>query len=143
MPTLNEFKEEYIKWSEGQHAEKTVAANDLALRKLIDFVDGDTLLDEISAKHCDQFMSSQKELKPNSINNYFRHNKAAFNVAIKWGYLTKNPWIEVKPIPKTKEPPKFMTKREVSNLIDGTENDDLRDIIVRLLSSGRRRKEFL
>jgi len=145
MITLKEFKKEYIEtYSKGNHAPKTVAANDLALRKLIDFV-GDVPLDQIETKHCMQFMSKQKEngLKPNSINNYFRHNKAAFNVAIKFGYLKKNPWVDVKPQKKEKQLPKFLTKHEIGKLLDGTENKDLRDIIEGLISTGRRRKELL
>ena len=62
MITLKEFKREYIEtYSKGNHAPKTVAANDLALRKLIDFV-GDVPLDQIETKHCMQFMSKQKDL---------------------------------------------------------------------------------
>ena len=143
--TLNDFINEYLTWSKGVHAPKTLDANSLALRKFSTHVGDHMQLTDIGPRHVDQFMSLQisKGLKPTSVNNYYRHLKAAFGKAETWELIPNNPFTKVRPIRQDKTPPAFIPKDELAAFLKGIEGFELRMLTTAYCATGRRRKELL
>ena len=141
---LSEFNKEYIEYSKGHHAPNTVVANELAMRMIAEFCN-DIDIKEVTTRHCDQFMSHEKArgLKSSTVNNYYRHGKAAFNKAIVWGYLESNPWQKIKPLRTEKAPPKFLTREQIQKFLPGIKDPYMKNLITAYLATGRRRCELL
>ena len=83
-----------------------------------------------------------------SVNQYISSVRTLFSYARKFGYLEKNPALDLKTVKKPKVMPNFMTKVEVNNLCQMPENNELlwktRDhaIFTMLYSSGCRISEI-
>lgn len=95
---LTEFIEKYQKYSEATKAENTFLLDDHSLRVLKEFV-ADIYLKNISYKMLEDFkLKRMEQVKSTSVNLEIRHLKAAYEMARKWGYITSNPFQEVKQI---------------------------------------------
>lgn len=145
MTTLKQFTEEFLLWSEGAHRPNTVKANIQALKKFAAFVGQDIALKDIGARSADLFMAQQRKegKKPSSVNNFYRHLKAAFRKAMAWEYLDKNPFDQVKALRRDKAEPVFLTKEQVSTFLDSIQDTDSRLIVTGYLATGRRRSELV
>jgi integrase len=70
--------------------------------------------------------------------------KAAFNQAVKWELIPKNPFKEVKQIKvKYANIPKFLSKEEIKKLLDTIPAGQFRDLILFYIYTGCRRDEAL
>jgi integrase/recombinase XerC len=94
--TLSEFRDRYIA-SRGTRSKHTLRADLFAFGKLIAFA-GDVLVSTLSREDVGRFHTSLTAagLKKNSIAAIGRHLRAAFNEAIEWGILEKNPYRKAK-----------------------------------------------
>lgn len=141
---LDQFTTDYLAWSAGVHRPNTVTANRQALRRFKGHV-GDLDLTAIGPRHADQFLSACRTsgLKATSVNNYYRHLKAAFTKAVAWELIPANPFAKVRPIRQEKTPPKFIPKEKVAAFLAGIEDEDVRFLLTAYLGTGRRRVELL
>lgn len=141
---LSEFKTEYVEYSKGHHAENTTVANELALRKFAEFCD-DIDIKDVTTLECDKFMSHGKTngLRSTTVNNYYRHCKAAFNKAVIWDFLEVSPWDKIKPLRIEKTPPKFLTREQIQKFLPGIKDPYMKTLITAYLATGRRRGELL
>ena len=111
--TLAQFKEIVLNHYEKQpdRSEKSTASSTIALDYLTNFtgeIDLRRLDYELMQKWV-QWLSQQvtrreMPLSVNSINNFIRTNKAAFNLGYKWGYLDVNPLDDIKELKEKRKP---------------------------------------
>lgn len=64
------------------------------------------------------------------------------NYAIKQGYLIENPAKQISKLKEPKNPPRFLTKDEITQLLNGSQNSKLYPIIVTGLYTGARLGEL-
>lgn len=141
---LSEFNLEFAEYSKGHHAPNTSVANELALRLFEEFCN-DADIKDVTTLECDKFMSHGKArgLKASTVNNYYRHCKAAFNKAVIWERLEINPWNKIKPLRTEKTPPKFLTREQIQKFLPGIKDPYMKSLITAYLATGRRRGELL
>lgn len=141
---LSEFIEKYQKYSEATKAENTFLLDGHSLRVLKEFL-GDIYLKNITYKMLEDFkLKRMEQVKSTSVNLEIRHLKAAFEMARKWGYITSNPFKDVKQIKiKSNNLPKFLTKIQVKELLEIIPEGNFKDLIQLYLYTGCRRNEGL
>jgi integrase len=84
------------------------------------------------------------QVKSTSVNLEFRHLKAAFETAVKWAYLSKNPFRGIKQVKvKGKNLPKYLTKEQVAVLLATIPEGEFKNLISFYLYTGCRRQEVL
>lgn len=142
---LKQFADDYLAWSKGVHRPNTVTSNSLALRRFMDHVPGETELAGVGPRHADQFLSACRAagLKATSVNNYYRHLKAAFQKAVAWELVTSNPFSKVRPIRQSKEQARFIPKEKLAEFLAAIADEDARLLLTAYLATGRRRCELL
>jgi len=143
--SLKEFIDEYLKWSEPRKSLASYKRDKWSLNRFLEVV-GDKPLKAITFKDVDfylGFLLSQGR-KPSGINVDYRHLKAAFNKALEWGYLKKNPFSKVKPLKVPHRPPKFLSKEEVEEVLKYLRNKDssFYSVVLFAIETGCRRKEI-
>jgi len=124
--TLEEFNEKYEKLCRDdlELAEKTRALNSLAFKSLISCV-GNKKLNALTHEEIVDWKQNliQKKRSRTTIAIYFRHLRAAFNNAVKWGMVETNPFLlVVEPKEKgrsKKTKDKDMSYEEVRRLFSG------------------------
>lgn len=141
---LDTFTTDYLAWSAGVHRPNTVTANRQALRRFKDHV-GDLDLAAIGPRHADQFLSACRTsgLKATSVNNYYRHLKAAFTKAVAWELIPANPFAKVRPIRQDKAQPHFIPRDKLGPFLEGIKDEDARLLLMAYCATGRRRVELL
>ena len=141
---LDQFTTDYLAWSAGVHRPNTVTANRQALRKFRERV-GDLDMTAIGPRHADQFLSACRTagLKATSVNNYYRHLKAAFTKAVAWELIPANPFAKVRPIRQDKAQPHFIPKDKLGPFLEGIQDEDARLLLMAYCATGRRRVELL
>ena len=84
------------------------------------------------------------EVKPTSVNLELRHLKSAFETAVRWGNIQKNPFRAVKQLKiKHANHTKFFTKGEVKELLETIPDGIFKNLIYFYLYTGCRRGEAL
>ena len=144
--SLQDFYREYLEIGPDlEDSKKTFYANRLALRKLLAIAGGQIKLDKISKKHIDILISQSRRdgLSIASINNYIRHSKAILTRAIEWEYIKVNPLRNIKEIKTERKKPKFIDRKALPNFISSLEDQELKQLVVGYLTTGRRRCELL
>lgn len=93
---LSKFFLEYFAYAKGYKAGTTISNEERYARKFVDYV-GDRTLRSIDAQKLDMWKSHVlSSLSATTFNIERRFLHAAFNVAVKWKYLDKNPMTEIK-----------------------------------------------
>ena len=88
---LKGFIEKYLEYSKANKAKKTYLLDRQALNNFIVFVGNKNLL-EINNYNVEKYKTHRLEtIAKTSINIELRHLKAAFSMAVKWGFIQKNP----------------------------------------------------
>lgn len=97
--TLSQFLNRYIA-GRGDRKADTIRADKNAFRKLIEYFGENTFVATVRREEVRQWMSSLKDAgeKQNSIHNYCRHLRAAWNEAMEWTppLARKNPFAKLK-----------------------------------------------
>ena len=111
---LSRFIDEFLEYSAGAHRPKT---KDLYFTALGEFyrVAGDTPLHKLGVREIEAFLAAKaKEVAASTLRTYYVHLSAAFGTALRWSYLSKNPFCQV---PKPKLPEKLPCLSAGMNLI--------------------------
>ncbi len=141
---LSEFIEEYLKYSKATKAEKTAEMDARALRNFLK-MHGDIKISKIGFKHAEDYKIQRlQSLKPVSVNMDLRQLKAAFEKAVNWEYIPKNPFkgiVQCKVI--SSNLPKFLSKEDVNLLLEVIPEGEFRRFILFCLYTGCRRGEAL
>lgn len=78
-----------------------------------------------------------------SFNIELRHLKAAFSMAVKWGFIQKNPVKVVKQLKLNSRLPTYLEFHEIENFLNMIDNIEYKRYFQFLLYTGCRRKEAL
>ena len=143
--TLSQFMEEYLEWSEHRKSLPSYKRDKWSLEKFKEVV-GDKPLRAITSRDVDTYFNIllSQGRKPNGINIDYRHLKAAFNKAVEWGYISKNPFTQIKPLKVPYRPPKFLSEEEVRRVLDylSQKDPEFYDVVLFAIETGCRRKEI-
>ncbi|MFH0882502.1 MAG: tyrosine-type recombinase/integrase [bacterium] len=141
---LSEFIERYRIYSEMNKAASTALRDHDVLRRLFEFV-GDLQLREITRAMIESYISKRiRGVRPGTVNVELRHMKAAFNQAIRWELLERNPvkGIRLLKIPQS-DVPKYLEKEQIDRLLDAMQDDPLLPLVKFYLFTGARLREGL
>ena len=147
LPDINveAFADEYVEtYSSVNKASSTCRIDALSLKRWIEF-SGDIPISNVTAKMIEQYKQErQKTIKPVSLNIELRALKAAFQVAVSWGYLKENPFKKVKQIRiEETDVPRHLTREEISRLLNAVDDEKMRLLFEIYLNTGGRRNEVL
>ncbi len=147
--TLKVFKEDYKKWSEEmKKAPDSIRSDELSLRTFIDRI-GNKKLAAITVKDLDDFNAKILKAKRSveTLNTYIRRLRAAFNKAVEWGYLERNPYdkkgrgkVLIKGVKKL---PRFLEPDEFPKMFDAIKDPDFRAMVLLYIITGCRRAELV
>ncbi|MDI6766027.1 MAG: tyrosine-type recombinase/integrase [Bacteroidota bacterium] len=143
LKTLNEFYIDYQEYSKSVHTIKTQKSIENAFREFIRIV-GDVRLDKIGVREIESFLAQKKaEASEWTARKYYIHLASAFETAIRWNYISTNPFKKVQK-PKTKEvQPLFLTKEEMKSLLNIIDDVQLKNLYLVAVFTGLRLGELL
>ena len=88
---LSEFAGKYLRFSKATKALNTYLLDERILRFLHEFL-GDIQLRAITPEHIEEYKVRRLAgVRPASVNLEIRHLKSAFETALKWGVIDRNP----------------------------------------------------
>lgn len=143
--TLDDFRTEFLEWSEQNQPKSTFRAGRLALGKLMAETGGSVRLDALSLRDTDRMVTTARKAKLSiaSINCYLRHVRAVMGKAVEWKYVKVNPLAAVRELTGGERMPNFLSATEVATVLHTIEDIDLRRLVAAYLATGRRRTELL
>jgi integrase len=141
--SLKQFKEEYIKFSEGYHSISTQSAVVDAFR-WFDIIISNRTLTSITLRDIDRFVTHLRtNISLHSARKHYITLAAAFQKAVDWGYLQENLWRKVKrPKPPETDAP-FITIDEFKNVLAKIPDAEARNMASVAFHTGMRRGEVV
>ena len=105
---------------------------------------GNIQVAKINQYHIDKFKIQQlKRVSPITVNVYLRTLRAAFNHAIRWNDIEKNPFKGVEMVRIPERAPLYFKKEEIKQIMKAIKEDWLKDAISFTLLTGLRRGEMV
>jgi integrase len=143
--TLAEFRKRYTEEARAGMSGKTIKQDDLSLRLLEDVIGGSIQIRAVTAGKIDDFKRAclGRGVKPQSVNSYLRHIKAALTYALDSGYIDKKQKIKMVPVGMTL--PHVLSPNQIQALLAEAKEIDIelwRYFMV-CLWTGARRSEVL
>ncbi|MDR3611037.1 MAG: tyrosine-type recombinase/integrase [Ignavibacteriaceae bacterium] len=140
--TLNEFTIKYLGVSRITHTDNSQRMAKSILEKFKEFVGSDVLLKNINKNMAESFILSTYQRAKYNAALQLRHLKAAFNRAIEWGFIEKNPFKGIKlRIPENN--PTFITKEELNTIVANEKDLMLKNIYLWAFHTGMRLSEIM
>lgn len=142
--TFSQFTEEFLNHIENRLTPNSYESYKFTFRKFKEFLNGDTLLNSISKKTVDEYVSYCKRIFKNknvTINKDLRQLKSAFNKAIVWEYVKTNPITHL--LKQEKQFPRYLTIEQIAKLVNAIKNEKFKTYIQIALLTGMRRNEIL
>ena len=143
--TLKEFIEEYLNYAEKNLAENTVRIVKNSFKYLLQIINPEISLKTISHKDIEKFIDFRlsQGVKKTTINMDLRHLKAAFNKALEWELIEKNPFSKIKLFKIKKQFPKFFTPEDIEKIKQTITNEKWLNLFEFYIYTGGRRNEVL
>lgn len=140
---LSKFSQEYLTYSSGVHSFHTQRSIKIAFREFIRIL-SDKPLQKISIRDIENFVATKKrEASDRTARTYFVTLASAFQSAVRWKYLSSNPFRSVGK-PKLPElQPAFLLKADFKLLLNATLDHDMRELFHFAVSTGMRLGEIL
>ena len=143
IKTLEDFATEYLDWIYQALAFNTVAQARSGFKKLMAHIPPTTQLHQITRHQVDLVLGNMAATaKASTVNTYFRIYITAFNKAVDWGYLKKNPFAKVKRLQEQEAFPRFLTHEEITAILTAETHHRYLGLFKVLLLTGCRRKEI-
>ncbi len=123
-------------------APRTITEARRTIDAVIDPVLGDVPLNELTARHVDEWLRTTDRLRPASRRRYFAILSAALGQAVRWGWIDRNP-ADRATLPELR--PAAITvpdKREISALIDAMPHEVWKMALRLAVMTGARRGEL-
>lgn len=137
------FSQEYKKYIKITFTSSYIKSVVLSFRHLLEFFGEYKLLVELSVKNIEEFKFYLIKSAPKGFVVYMRTLKAAFNIALEWGYITNNPFQRVKFRTGQKMKPLFITRDELQIVIDNEQSVLMRNIYLFAYNTGCRLGEIV
>jgi integrase len=143
-PTLEDFAAEYLDWVYQSKADNTHAQARSSFKSLMGHIPAATRLSQVTRHQVDLMQGNMaREVKASSVNARFRIYRAAFNKAVEWGYLDKNPFAGVKAIKEQEAFPRYLTHEEIALILEAETHPRYLALWQTLLLTGCRRMEIM
>ncbi|MCU7495343.1 MAG: tyrosine-type recombinase/integrase [Ignavibacteria bacterium] len=141
--TLNDFRREYMTFSQDNHAEKYRRSIELSLRHLTEYFGDDKSLSEIKTKDAERFEAFLRKSAPKGFKVYHRNLKAAFNKAKDWEYISENPFDKIR-LPKQQEfGSVYLDEDDLIRIVTAAKSDLLGDLFTFAFYTGCRVGEIV
>ncbi|WP_022846759.1 tyrosine-type recombinase/integrase [Desulfurobacterium sp. TC5-1] len=142
--TLSDFLNEYIEWVSESRSQGTYKKILTITKQFLEFC-GNIPIDALDVKLFDRYIIHlrKKKLSFQTINGHIRHLKAAFNKAVNWNYIDKNPIASYKLLKIQEKLPRFMMPEQIHKVASIIDNKILREIFYFLVYTGMRRGELV
>lgn len=149
------FKRDILQYVETNYAKRTYIIYEQALTHLTPIA-GDGSLTSLTAQHLEKYKSSrltgEKPVQPATVNIEIRAIKAAFNTAVRWQLLERNPFAGVKCLHVPERIPEYFTHEQFTSLIHKIDEfkDEkrkkrrwLKEVVLFAVGTGMRQAEVL
>jgi len=144
--SVQEFRNKYFAWAEQHKRPNTITVERLFFDQFVKFT-GIEYLGEARRDHVERFVlaKSKNGLKPLSINDALRHLQVLYNYAIKWGLTERNPFKGVERFKVEKNPPKYLSKEEIEQILTIAERHsrDIHWVFALGIYAGLRKNEIV
>jgi integrase len=140
---LQNFVDEYLAYVERNRAVKTLEGVRLVCKYLLSYFSPLRSIETIKLKDTECFLDSLKKSAPKGVYNYQRTLRAMWNKAIQWNYLRENPFEKIKLKKRQRITPAFVTEDQLEEIINSTENELVRDVIITAFCTGCRLGELI
>jgi len=143
VQTVTQFIGEFLPYGRVNLQPKTVDGYEAALRQLAS-LSGDIPLAAVTRRHIDAFKGKRLEkVKPATLNIELRSLRAAFNVALRWGLIEKNPFAKVQLARIPQLPPTYLSQEDFVRLLALIQEKWLKELMLFAVSTGLRRGEMV
>mgnify|MGYP000250607451 CR=1 FL=1 len=140
---LSSFIPKILDYVSINSAPKTQEVYRLSLNALLAII-GDKPLIRIRAVDVDRFKAQRmSELSPVSVNIQLRTLRSAFNHAVRWEMIPRNPFAGVQMIRIPEKPPAYLSREQFRQLCDCIGDSWIRPIVVFAVYTGMRQGEIL
>ena len=141
--SLSLFKEDFLAYSSGVHTIKTQKHFAVAFREFLRVI-GDLPLHRISSREIEEFLSIKKAEASSWTSRKYRTALAsAFEKAREWNLIVENPFRKTLS-PKVPEvTPVFLTQTQFQLILNLTQDQNLKDVLVAAVTTGMRLGELL
>jgi len=141
---LQNFVDEYLAFVEKNRAPKTYEGVKLVCKYLLSYFSPLRSIETIKLKDAEDFLESIKATAPKGIYTYHRTVRAMWNKGIQWNYLLReNPFEKIKLKKRQRISPAFVTEDQLEEIINNTDNEIVRDVIVTAFYTGCRLGELI
>ena len=114
--SVEQFREEYEKFIERNRSKAYLSSVGLSFDHLLKYFSPARMVNSISFKDAEAFMSDLLKRCPKGCYVYYRTLKAAFNKGIEWNYLHSNPFLKIR-LPKKQEVKPAYIQRDILDRI--------------------------
>lgn len=143
LMSFSQFSQDFLAYAEGNYSPKTVTVYRGVLERLRAIV-GDTPLVSIAPQQIDFYKTARLQIvSPVSVNIELRTLRAAFNVALRWGLIERNPLAGIRLTVVPEQAPTFLSKTDFQKLISIIREDWLRKLVMLAVLTGMRRGELV
>lgn len=145
-PTIENFISEYLDYVQQTLAYNTFIQARSSFNALQSYLvdHHKTTLDQIDRHFIDHVQANMRPTaKASTINTRFRNYCAAFNKAVEWGYLKRNPFEKVKALREDETLPRYLTHEEIASILQAETKPKYKALWQLCLLSGLRRFEAM
>jgi len=140
--SLSEFATEYQ-----NHVKQNLSVkylNDIrtTFKKFLESL-GDVPLNKITSYQMEQFISKTYNESKYAARKHYNNIKSAFNKAIHWGYLNRNPLVNIKSPKVPQNNPSFIDEIELEQILSKEDNETLKKIYLFAFYTGMRLGEIV
>ena len=141
--SLTQLKQEVMAYVEGSYAPGTAKLYGAAWRNFLNLV-GDIGINEVVMRHADRFKVARlKSVSPVTTNMHLRILRASFGMAVRWGFIDKNPFSMVRLASVHEKAPEYFSVEEFDKFISVIDRKWFRDIVTFVALTGCRQSEVL
>lgn len=141
--SLQDFFNEYLDFIKSNRSYKYFLSSRLSLNHLMKFLDPNIRLNGITAREVDLFLTQVKENAPRGYLVYFRTLKSAFSKAQVWGYISKNPFKDIKAGRLQKNKITVINNNDLKIILSEINNKTIQLIVKTSIFSGCRLSEVI
>ena len=142
IPNLSDYIEQFLSIGCNSYREGTKEIYERALYSFLDCV-GNKKLSLITIKDIDEYKQAKLQIiLPTTMNIYLRTLKSAFNKAVQWEILQRNPIRNIKLCPVPQQTPQFFNLDHFKKLLQIVKEPWLSNAIQLAVFTGMRRSEI-
>ena len=142
IPNLSDYIEQFLSIGCNSYRDGTKEIYERALYSFFDCV-GNKKLSLISLKDIDEYKQAKLQIiLPTTMNIYLRTLKSAFNKAVQWEILQRNPIRNIKLCPVPQQTPQFFNLDHFKKLLQTVKEPWLSNAIQLAVFTGMRRSEI-